>query len=269
MESISGCGIGLRKEFLHEVKNFEHTPSWFEITPENWITTPKSLKKDFESVVRDFPIVCHGVSLSIGSYEELNIDFLKKLKTFLDDYEIEHYSEHISFSSLEGRQTYELLPIPMTQEMIQRVSQKVDFVQNFLQRELILENATYYYVPQSDMSEVDFINELVKTSGAKLLFDVNNVYVNGFNHGFDVHEFIDKIDLERVAYYHVAGHLEYREDLWIDTHGMKVKPEVWDLLEYTLKQKKAPVLLERDNNVPNMSAMMKEYNTMRAVYERV
>lgn len=264
-----GCGIGLRREFLDEVLNSNEKPDWFEITPENWIRTPKKLKKNFERVVRDFPIVCHGLSLSIGSYEDLDINFLKDLKEFLDNYEIKHYSEHISFSSLQGVQTYELLPIPMTEKMIDKVAEKVDRVQNFLQRELILENATYYYVPESTMNEVDFINTLIKKSGAKLLFDVNNAFVNSFNHNFDVYEFINKMNLDSVAYYHVAGHLEYREDLWIDTHGMKVKPEVWDLLEYTLKIKKAPVLLERDNNVPNMSAMMKEYGAMKEIYERV
>jgi uncharacterized protein (UPF0276 family) len=268
---VKGCGLGLRSEFIHDMDDYfafhpDQSIEWFEVVPENWIYTPKKYQKTFDKIARDYKFVAHGLSLSIGSPEPLNMDFLKSLKIFLDRYNIKDYSEHLSFSSLENLTTHELLPLPMTPKVIQRVVERVDKVQNYLQRKLILENATYYYVPESTMSEIDFINEVLKKSGAKLLLDVNNVFVNGFNHSFDPYDFIDKIDTSSLSYYHVAGHLEYKDDLYIDTHGSKVKKDVWQLLEYSLKKSEAPVLLERDNNIPPFKTLMKEYNILKDVY---
>ena len=269
MKNIGGCGLGLRSEFITQVPSMLNKPDWFEIVPENWIYTPQKYQKTFDRIAQDFPLVCHGLSLSIGSDEPLNMQFLKQLKIFLDRYEIENYSEHLSFTSLDTLQSYELLPLPMNEQIVQRICEKVDQVQEYLQRELILENATYYYVPSSTMDELEFTNEIFKKSGAKMLLDINNVFVNSFNHKFDQYEYIRGLDLSQVAYYHVAGHLEYEDDLWIDTHGEDVKDEVWDLLEFTLKKHKAPVLLERDNNIPPLDILMKEYIHMKGIYENI
>jgi len=267
VKNIQGCGLGLREEFIFDILDCDTQPSWLEIVPENWINTPKKYQKIFNQIMGRYNVVCHGLSLSIGSLEPLDMNFLKKLKNFLDEYDIKHYSEHLSFSSLQGIQSYELLPLPMTQEVIENVVQKIDIAQNYLKRELILENATYYYVPQSTMSESEFINKVFKKSGSKMLLDINNVFVNSFNHNFDPYKFIDDIDLNTIAYYHVAGHLEYKENLWIDTHGMAVKDEVWELVAYSLKKKKAPILLERDNNIPPLKALMKEYKKLQSIYD--
>jgi uncharacterized protein (UPF0276 family) len=269
MKNIYGCGLGLREDFIVELDKSTTKPSWLEITPENWIHTPKKYQKVFDKLASQFELVCHGLSLSIGSYEELDMKFLTQLKEFMDRYEIQHYSEHLSFSSLQGVQSYELLPLPMDKNQVLKIKEKVQKVQDFLQRELILENATYYYVPTSTMSEIEFINEIFETTGAKMLLDINNVFVNSYNHKFDPYRYIDQIDFSKVAYYHVAGHLEYKENLWIDTHGMPVKDEVWDLTKYTLQKKKAPLLLERDNNIPRYKNMIKEYQKMENIYENI
>jgi uncharacterized protein (UPF0276 family) len=269
VSKIKGCGIGLREDFIFDLPSYPTQPDWLEIVPENWIDTPKKYQKIFDKIVDDYKIVCHGLSLSIGSFKPIDMKFLKQLKQFLDRYEIKHYSEHLSFSSLENIQTYELLPLPMTKEEIDLVCQKVDIVQNYLKRELILENATYYYVPTSTMNEIDFINEVFKKSGAKMLLDINNVFVNSFNHNFNPYEYIDKLDILKVAYYHVAGHLEYKENLWIDTHGTPVKDEVWDLTKYCLSKRKVSVLLERDNNIPPLDILMSEYNTLKSIYDNI
>jgi hypothetical protein len=192
--------------------------------------------------------------------------FLTRMKAFLDRYEIKHYSEHLSFSSLDGKQTYELLPLPMTQAMIRHLSEKIDQVQDILERPLILENASYYISPYSEMREVDFLCEVLEKSNTKLLLDVNNVYVNAANHHFDADHYISHVPPSRVAYMHVAGHLEYPDEaLLLDTHGEEICKEVWGLLERTLMTHKAPVMIERDNNIPPLDILMEEFRTLKRI----
>ena len=266
MQGISGCGLGLRREFLDKVEASSFRPDWFEITPENWLYMPYALRERFEEIVSKFPIVCHGLSLSIGSPEPLNRTFLKELKAFMDRYDIEHYSEHLSFSTFEGAQSYELLPLPMTHDMIKHVACRVKEVEEILERPLILENATYYHVPYMEMQEADFINGVLEYSGAKMLLDVNNIYVNAMNHNFDPKAFLEALDIDRAAYIHVAGHTFFEEEhLIIDTHGEAVKNEVWELLAYTLERIEVPVMIERDNDVPEFDAMQAEYKQIREI----
>jgi len=268
LNNIKGLGLGLRKEFLQQIDEDGFLPDWWEIAPENWFDIPFHHREKFEQMISLRPTVAHGVALSIGSDEPVDKKFLKKMKNFLDFYNIEHYSDHISFSSLEGLQTYELLPINMTKKSLNFISDKIKTVEDYLQRPLILENATYYYLPKSDMREVDFINELMEKSGAKLLLDVNNIYVNGLNHGFNPYDFLDELDLNKAAYIHVAGHYLNKElGMLIDSHGMKVTKEVWEFLEYTLKKIDIPVMIERDNNIPSYKAMSTEYQTMQKVVQ--
>jgi len=270
MINLNGCGLGLRSEFLLDIKNSDFQPDWWEVTPENWMHMPKLFEKDFEQAVNSKPTVAHGLSLSIGSVGKLDKKFVKQIKTFLDRYNIEYYSEHLSFSSFEGKQSYELLPVPMTKKMVNFISDKIKEVENIIQRNLILENATYYYAPYAEMKEVDFINEVFEKSGAKMLLDVNNVFVNSVNHGFKARKFIDQIEKSNVAYMHMAGHYNDKElNLKIDSHGMPICSGVWKLLEYTLKQIDAPVMIERDNNIPPLSELEIEYNQMKNIVQRV
>lgn len=268
LNNIKGLGLGLREEFLQEIDEALFLPDWWEIAPENWFDIPFHHRDKFEQMLSLRPAVAHGVALSIGSNEPIDKKFLKKMKNFLDFYNIQHYSDHISFTSLEGIQTYDLLPVNMTKKSINLISDKINKVEDFLQRPLILENVTYYYMPTSDMQEVDFINELMEKSGAKLLLDINNIYVNAKNHHFDAYDFLNKLDLGKAAYIHVAGHYKNKElGMTIDNHGSKVKQEVWDFLEYTLTKVNIPVVLERDNNIPSLKAMQTEYKIMQKVVE--
>ncbi len=270
MINLNGCGLGLRSDFLLDIKKSKFQPDWWEVTPENWMHMPKLYEKAFEQAVNSRPTVAHGLSLSIGSVDKLNKKFVKQIKTFLDRYNIEYYSEHLSFSSLEGKQSYELLPVPMTKNMVNFISDKIKEVEDIIQRNLILENATYYYTPYAEMREVDFINEVFEKSGAKMLLDVNNVFVNSVNHGFKARKFIDEIDKSKIAYMHMAGHYNDEESkLKIDSHGMPICSGVWKLLEYTLKQIDAPVMIERDNNIPPLSELEIEYNQMEEIVKRV
>ncbi len=266
MNNIHGLGLGLRLNFLQDIQADGFLPDWWEIAPENWFDMPYYYREKFEETIALRPVVAHGLSLSIGSMEPVDRAFLQQMKDFLDRYGIQHYSDHISFTSLMGAQTYDLLPISMTKKMIHHISDKVKIVQDTLQRPLILENASYYYLADSDMREVDFINELMEHSGARLLLDVNNIYVNGMNHGFDPYAFLDQLELKHAAYIHVAG---YRKDknlgMLIDSHGAAVKKEVWEFLSYTLGKVQIPTMIERDNNVPPYSVMQKEYHTLEKV----
>lgn len=264
MKNIQGAGLGLRAEFLNQFAKLKQKPDWIEIVPENWIHTPYQYIKDFENIVQSMSVIAHGVSLSIGSLDDVDTKFLNELKNFLDRYNILHYSEHISFSSLNGMQTFELLPIPMTQNMVNHICTKIDKVQNILKRELILENASYYISPYSTMSETQFINEILQKSGAKLLLDVNNVFVNSKNHNFDAKEFINSLNIDQVAYMHIAGHLELKDEkILFDTHGEAITDEVWNLLKWTLKRIKVPVMIERDNNIPPLKELLKEYKKLK------
>jgi uncharacterized protein len=270
MLNICGCGLGLRSEFLLEVKKSFFLPDWWEITPENWIHMPKVYEKAFEEAVYSKPTIAHGLSLSIGSVDKLNKKFVKQMKSFLDRYDIKHYSEHLSFSSLNGKQSYELLPVPMTKNMITHISDKVKEAEDILQRNLILENATYYYIPYAEMAEVDFINEVLENSGAKMLLDVNNVFVNSVNHTFKARKFIDELNKDKIAYMHMAGHyFDEEANLRIDSHGKEICSGVWKLLEYTLKQTNAPVMIERDNNIPPLKELEIEYRNMEKIVKRV
>ena len=268
MNNIKGLGLGLRKDFLQDIDENGFLPDWWEIAPENWFDIPYHHREKFEKMISLRPTVAHGVALSIGSDEPVDKKFLKKMKSFLDFYNIEHYSDHISFSSLEGIQTYDLLPINMTKKSITYISEKIKRVEDFLDRPLVLENATYYYLPKSDMREVDFINSLMEKSGTKLLLDVNNIYVNAQNHGFNAYDFLDELDLTKAAYIHVAGHYKNKElGMLIDSHGMKVTSEVWEFLQYTLKKVDIPVMIERDNNIPSYKAMITEFKVMQKVVQ--
>lgn len=267
MAKLKGCGLGLRREFLQEVYKENFKPDFWEVTPENWIHMPYHHKEAFEQVVLGNKTIAHGLSLSIGGDKKPSKKFLKTIKDFLDRYKIDDYSEHISFSSLMGQQTYELLPLPLTKNMIDILSDRVKYIEDFLGRSLILENATYYYLPDAKMSEVEFINELVHKSKVRVLLDVNNVFVNSVNHNYDAKEFINDLDTSTVAYMHLAGHYDDKESgFLVDTHGMDVKDEVWDLYKHTLKKVKAPTMIERDNNIPPLKKMKKEYKKLKEIY---
>ena len=272
-EVIEGAGLGLRTSFIEEVFEYEYKPRWFEVAPENWIGKGGYLKKLFEKVRENFPVVCHGLSLSIGSPESVNTDFLKELKDFLDFYEIEVYSEHISFSSVENKNLYDLFPLPFTKKFADFVADKVSYVQDYLKRQLILENISYYEVIYKEIDEVEFIKRIIEKSGAKVLLDINNVYVNSVNHGYSPQEYISFFSSDEVAYLHIAGHERLSDNLIIDTHGAPVIQEVYELLKFSLGHLgKKPVLLERDNNIPPYSELLEEYKTVEAIvesYERV
>lgn len=261
-------GIGYRKDFSDAfLESSILKPDFIEVAPENWMEIGGFWKQQLKKAVERYPLFCHGLSLSVGSPEGIDIGFVKKVKQFLEDFQVSVYSEHLTFSKVDNAHLYDLLPIPFTQDAINRVVENIKQVQDLLGRRLILENGSYYTVLKAEMSEEDFINEIVKRSDCELLLDVNNVYVNAFNHRYNAKNFITKMPLDRVRYIHMAGHLKVNENLIIDTHGSKIIDPVYELFEFTMRKLKRdiPVLLERDFNIPELSILQDEIDVLRKI----
>ena len=263
-------GLGFRRDFAEELledNNFK--PSFIEFAPENWMNIGGYWKQILDKAVENFPIVCHGLSLSIGSPDELNWAFIKDLKTFLDRNKVLLYSEHLSYSQTNNAHLYDLLPIPFTSDAVAHIVERIKKVQDFLERPLVIENVSYYTPVAAQMSEANFINEIVSQSGCKLLLDVNNVYVNAFNHQYNAKDFIKQMPLDSVEYIHIAGHEQVADDLIIDTHGQPIIDPVFDLFDWTLEHvEPVPVLLERDFNIPDMKELNLEVNKIQAICNR-
>lgn len=257
---VSGAGLGLRRgpmvqEFLDT--NPEQV-QFMEVAPENWIGFGGKLKKRFREFTDLIPFVTHGLSLSIGGPSPLDEEFVKKVKEFLDEYNIRMYTEHLTYCSDNGH-LYDLLPIPFTEEAVHYVAGRVRKVQDILERQIAIENASYYAAPGQEMSEIDFINAVIDEADCKLLLDVNNIYVNSVNHRYDPIEFLKGLPGDKIAYSHIAGHYNEHEDLIVDTHGADVIDPVWSILDKAYELYGVfPTLLERDFNIPAMPELLTE-----------
>lgn len=260
-------GLGYRRDFADEfTKGNRIKPDFIEFAPENWMNIGGYWKKQLDQIAERYPIVCHGLSLSIGSPDPLDYNYLGKLKKFLDTYNVRLYSEHLSFSKCDNAHLYDLLPIPFRADAAKHVAERIKQVQDILDRPFVMENVSYYTPVAAEMSEAEFITTIIEQAGCKLLLDVNNVYVNAFNHNYDAKAFITKLPLNQVAYIHIAGHEQVAPDLIIDTHGQAVIDPVYDLFEWTIaKLNPVPVLLERDFNIPEMDELQNEMNRLRSI----
>jgi len=268
---MKNVGLGFRRDISDEILELskKDAPAFVEIAPENWIELGGYWAKVLKQVSEKHTITTHGLSLSIGSPDPLNWDYIKKIKTFLNENKITIYSEHLSYSQSNNAHLYDLLPIPFREDAIKHISQRLREVQDFLEMPIALENVSYYTPVAAEMDEATFISSIVKESGCKLLLDINNVYVNSFNHQYDAKKFISNLPLSEVTYIHMAGHEKVEEDLIIDTHGQPIIGDVYDLFEWTLPQiNKVPVLLERDFNFPDMAEIIAELNTLEAITQK-
>lgn len=260
-----GAGLGLRRSFLAalEVAEAAPLPDFLEIAPENWIGMGGRYAQDLRRISERFPLVCHGLSLSIGGPAPLDGNFLRRLKDFMALHQVRCYSEHLSYTGDEGH-LYDLLPIPFTAEAVDYVASRVMQVQDLLGRRIALENVSYYAAPYHEMSELEFLLAVLEKADCELLLDVNNICVNSINHRYDANAFLDALPAERIAYVHIAGHFVEAEDLRIDTHGDDVIPEVWALLARAYRNFGVlPTLLERDFNMPPLQDLLAEVDTVR------
>jgi hypothetical protein len=268
---INGVGLGLKRELIPQIQAVFGEESianinFLEIAPENWINAGGKTAKQLDWFVERYPIVCHGLCLSLGGLSPLNVGFVKQVKNFLHQYQIPIYTEHLSYSTdgYKGKQgyLYDLLPIPFTEEAVHYVAQRIRQTQDILGQRIGIENASFYVAaPVSEMSELTFLKAVLDEADCLLHLDINNIYVNSVNFNFNPHEFLRGIPGERIIYSHVAGHYQQTPNLLIDTHGENIIDPVWALLEESYQLFGAfPTLLERDTNIPPLNILMSEIN---------
>ena len=266
---LKGVGLGLRREMIGSlVDSIPKEVDFWEVAPENWIPLGGKYQQQLSTFTQQSNFVTHGLSLSIGGPEPLDVDFVKQVKSFVEQHEILYYSEHLSYCSGEGH-LYDLMPIPFTKDAINYVSDRIQQVQDILQAPLVIENVSYYAAPGQELSELEFTLEILKKSGCLMLLDVNNIYVNKVNHGYDAEGFINALPTEKIVYGHIAGHYNEAADLIVDTHGADVIQPVWDLLEYAYSIHGVfPTLLERDFNIPPIGDLLTEVDKIRQLQNK-
>jgi uncharacterized protein (UPF0276 family) len=261
---LGGVGLGFRRDLLPELKaaqksGFSDAIDFFELAPENWIDMGGRYARDLREFTERHPFVCHGLSLSLGGITPLDETLLGKIKDFMATHRISLYTEHLSYCSDHGH-LYDLLPIPATAEAVKYVAARIRRVQDILEQQIAIENASYYVAaPMGEMDEPAFINAVLEEADCGLHLDVNNVFVNSVNFNFDPLEYLRRMPAERLVYMHMAGHHQEAPDLLIDTHGADVIDPVWRLLDSAYEILGVhPTCLERDFNVPPLQDLISE-----------
>ena len=261
---VHGAGLGLRRAFMGSLA--DHIPShieFMEVAPENWIDVGGRFGRQFHAFAEKIPFVCHGLSLNIGGPAPLDEAFLRKVRQFLDTYNIRSYSEHLSYCGDDGH-LYDLMPIPFTEDAVKFVVERIQRTQDIIGRRLVIENVSYYAAPGQEMTESEFVNTVIEKADCELLLDINNIYVNSINHHYDAEAFLKSMPADRIAYGHIAGHYEEADDLRVDTHGADVIDPVWDLLSKAYQLFGVfPTLLERDFNIPSLDDLFGEVDNIR------
>ena len=263
---VHHAGLGLRRSFLEEiVETPAENVSFYEVAPENWMTIGGKLGKQFRAMTERFDFICHGLSLSIGSTDPLDEKFVYSVKNFMQQHQIKFYSEHLSYCSHEGH-LYDLMPIPFTPGAVTHVAKRIQRVQDILEQKIAIENVSYYAAPGQEMDEIDFFNAVVAEADCDILIDINNIYVNSVNHGYDADAFLRAIPADRIAYAHIAGHYVEADDFLVDTHGAEIIDPVWKLLAKAYELYGVfPTLLERDFNIPSLNVLLKEVDTIKSI----
>ncbi len=254
-----GFGLGLRTDHFEYILQHQPDIDWFEVLSENYLVAGGKPRYYLEAIAEQYPIVMHGVSMSIGSSDPLDMDYLKALKKLSNDIQPKWISDHICWTSIHGVNSHDLLPLPYTEETVNHVAQRVRQVQDVLGRRILLENVSSYLSYQdSTMDEWDFLSQVAEAADCLVLLDINNIYVSARNHHFNPLDYLKKIDPRRVQQFHLAGHSDFG-DYVIDTHDHDVPPSVWTLYQAALERFGAvSTMIERDANIPEFPALYNE-----------
>ena len=261
-----GFGLGLRSDHYETVLNERPAVDWFEILTENYLV-PGGKPLHYLSRIREhYPLAMHGVSLSIGSSDTLNRDYLKQLKALAARIEPAWISDHLCWTGVNGANSHDLLPLPYTEETINHVAARVAQVQDFLGRRILLENVSSYVTyKESEMHEWEFLRAIAERADCLILLDINNIYVSSFNHEFDPQTYLAGIPVERVWQFHLAGH-RHCGDYIIDTHDEPIIDPVWALHADALRRfGNVSTMIERDDNIPPLSELLSELDHARGI----
>lgn len=265
------AGLGLRRSMLPELEaagDLRAEVDFFEVAPENWLGIGGRLGKAFRRYTERYPFICHGLSLSLGGPDPLDEIFLQRLKGFLDEHGVVLYSEHLSWCS-DGAHLYDLLPIPFTADAVKHVAARIRRTQDILGRRIAVENASFYTPLASELSEPEFLLAILAEADCDLLLDVNNVYVNARNHGFDPQDYFRRLPAGAVREIHLAGHEVARIDgheLRIDTHDRPVCDAVWALYASARAHfGPVPALVEWDAALPPLATLVAEAQRADAI----
>jgi len=265
-----GAGIGLRREFYEALPQTERSLDWVEIIPENFLTLGGRSRRALDACAERWPVLPHGVGLNIGGPDALDEDYLTRLTALVKEVDAPFFSDHLCYSRLGGVVLHDLLPLPFNEEAVEHVVPRVREVMARVGRPFLLENPSYYArMPGGTLAEASFLRTVVEQADCGLLLDVNNVFVNARNHGYDPRAFIDALPLERVVQIHLAGHTRY-PDVIIDTHIGPIIDDVWSLYRYVLART-GPVstLIEWDQDIPSLEAVLEEADLARAALKEV
>jgi uncharacterized protein (UPF0276 family) len=266
--SYLGVGVGLRAPHYDYILNHWPAVDWFEIVSENYFVAGGGALQALDRIAERYPLVMHGVALSIGSSDPLNMTYLAQLKQLARRIQPRWISDHLCWTSVDGQHLHDLLPLPFTEEALSHVVARVKQVQEYLGQQILLENiSTYLQFEQAQMSEWEFLTEVATRADCLILLDINNIYVNAFNHGFDARKYIAAIPVDRVRQFHLAGHL-HKETHIIDTHDQVVTHPVWELYRVAL-QRFGPVatLIEWDAHIPEFTELLAQADLAKKVLE--
>jgi len=270
---VEGVGLGLRHDLAEEL--LERAPTddvrWVEIHPENYIARGGRFELNLERAMEHWSVVTHGLTCGVGTAGPFDPAYLRQLRELLEKVRAPFHSEHLCFGGVDDTFLHDLLPLPFNKESVATAAARVKELRDAIERPLAIENVSFYADPaeRGGWDEPDFLLEVLDAADCKLLLDVNNVYVNSKNHGFDPRPYIDRIPRERVVQIHVAGHFTRKDGLIIDTHGEDICEGVYELLAYTIARLgPVPVLLERDQNIPSLDVLLEEVRRLGGIYDR-
>ncbi|MGO9264994.1 MAG: DUF692 domain-containing protein [Candidatus Binataceae bacterium] len=259
-----GVGVGLRRPHYTHVLDTRPAMDWFEVIAENFMVDGGRPLAVLEAVRANYPIVLHGVSLSVGSTAPLNHDHLRRLAELARRFAPAWISDHLCWTGVGGRNLHDLLPLPYTDDTVTHVARRIRDTQDMLERHILIENvSSYLSYTHSTLTEWEFLAAVAETADCGILLDINNIFVSAFNHRFDARRYIDAIPIERVVQFHLAGHSDHGAYL-LDTHDHPICAEVWELYEYAVRRF-GPVatLIERDDNIPEFDELQAEANEAR------
>lgn len=264
-----GFGLGLRPTHLEDILKLRPKLGWFEILSDNYINQKGLAWETLQEIRQHYPLVMHGVSLSVGGTDPLDLGYIAKLKALAETIQAKIISDHLCFTGVHGINTHDLLPLPYTEETLKHTVSRIREVQDWLERKIVLENpSTYLEFSASNIPESEFLARMAEEADCGLLLDVNNIYVSCFNHGWDAKEYLKAIPADRVAYMHLAGHSDHGSHI-IDTHDAAVPDPVWELYEEALKLTPCRnIMIERDDHIPALSELLTEIERAQSIANR-